>query len=501
MLLSTAAQIREADRIQIEEKQVPGILLMEQAGRMAALKINELYPSHMSFLVLAGPGNNGGDGLVIARYLHLAGKEVQVLLSHEPERYKGDALINHRILSELPVPLLLYTEDDLDEVLASFDQTPLLIDALLGTGIRDPLRGTVAEIIGRLATRPNPVIAIDLPSGLDADTGEQINPVLVAVHTLTFQLPKICHYVTPAANTCGQVHVLDIGIWPEVIDQLNIRRSLITHAFLRKHYRPRNKDAHKGSYGHVLMVGGSRFMPGAVALATYAASCAGAGLVTAFTPEVCRQSVSSLCPEAMCIFTEGPHLGPRDLAAFDAALKGKSVVALGPGIGTHPDTLAFLTQALPMIQVPLVLDADGLNLLASHPELWLSLPDPVILTPHPGEMARLTGRNNINERRLEAAERLAQDRNVILVLKGAGTLVALPDGRTYVNTTGNPGMASGGSGDVLTGILAACLAQGYPAEVAAPLGVFLHGKAGDLAAQQVGMEGVTARRIAEGVRW
>ncbi|RMG69110.1 MAG: NAD(P)H-hydrate epimerase, partial [Bacteroidetes bacterium] len=424
MLLAQTAQIREADRIQIEDRNLPGILLMEQAGRLSAEAIRARYPERRSALILAGPGNNGGDGLVIARYLLLAGWEVQVLLSHDPARYAGDALINYRIIAELPVPLLRYEEEDLDEVLASFRQPPVLVDALLGTGIRSELRGPVAEILAALRGTPLPVVAIDLPSGLSADTGEAINEVLPADFTLTFQLPKVCHHVTPAALACGEVVVLDIGIWPEVIVQLGIRREVLDLACGRAWYRPRRRDGHKGSYGHALLVGGSRPMAGAMVLSSEAALAGGAGLVTVLAPGSVRLPLLAQAPELMCRAFGDEACVRLDEAAvglFDEALRGKAAVAIGPGLGTHPDTGAFLESILPRVQVPLVLDADALNLLAEHPHWWATLPEATILTPHPGEMKRLTGLANVNTRRLEAAERLATDRNAIVILKGAGT--------------------------------------------------------------------------------
>ncbi|MDX2286743.1 MAG: NAD(P)H-hydrate dehydratase [Bacteroidia bacterium] len=500
MLLATAAQIREADRLQIETRHTPGILLMESAGRLAAGRIRELYPERCAALVLAGPGNNGGDGLAIARHLHLAGWEVQVLLAREPERFAGDALINYRMLCELPVPVSRFGEERLDEVLESFALPPLLVDALLGTGIRDRLQGPVAELIAACAPLGLPVVAIDLPSGLDADTGRQLNEVLAASHTLTFQLPKVCHAVTPASLACGEVHVLDIGIWPEVLEQLGIRREWLGAEHAARWHRAPRADSHKGTQGHVLLAGGSAAYAGAIALAGYAALRAGAGLATVLAPEACRWAVGSRAAELMHLAAPGQELGPAAAPLLLEALAGKQALVLGPGLGMSEAAAAFLEEVLPEVRVPLLLDADALNLLARHPHGWLRLPEQTILTPHPGEMARLTGWADVSQRRLEAAEMLAQERGVIVVLKGAGTVIALPDGRSYVNRSGNPGMATAGSGDVLAGMTGALLAQGYPPEIAAPMGVWLHGAAGDRAAAQLGQAAVLASDIAEAFR-
>lgn len=499
MLLANSQQIRTADKIQIEERGFPGILLMENAGRMCAEFLFENYPGQKSFLVLAGPGNNGGDGLVIARHLFLAGKEVQVLLSHPPTRFTGDAAVNYRIISELPIPLLFWDEEDPDDIVSSFAESPIVIDALLGTGIHDSLRGPIADIVAFFRNHPAPRIAIDLPSGLSADTGEAINQPIPAHHTLTFQLPKICHYVTPASNYCGEISTFDIGLWPEVIESLGIRRRVLDNTESQLVLKNQRADSHKGTFGHVLAAGGSRHMAGSIAMTAFSALKSGAGLVTVVTPGSCRQTILNHVPEAMCLGAGDEDmftLGVAAIEIFDQALKGKQAVCIGPGLSNETDTYEFLSAVLPMVQVPLVLDADALNLLAESPEMWAMIPEKTIITPHPGEMKRLMGLDTVNNRRMESAERLAQDRNVVVVLKGAGTIIASPDGNTYVNTSGNPGMATAGSGDVLTGVICSLLAQGYSPEVAATLGVYLHGQAGDRAVHTHGMRGLLAMDLA-----
>lgn len=499
MYLADATQIRTADKIQIEDRRFPGILLMEQAGKLAAEVILSRFASESRFLILAGPGNNGGDGLVIARYLYLAGKETEILYSHEPSRYTGDAAINEEIVSRFPMSRKVFGDVSaayLEEILL---RRPIVIDALLGTGVDSVLRGPVAEMIAIVRQKQPTVVAIDLPSGLDASTGAVRNLVPQAVLTLTFQLPKICHYITPAANACGEVVVLDIGIWPEVVESLHIKRILLDETFCGNQYRIRKNDGHKGTFGHVLIVGGSRNMAGSVSLAALAAIYAGAGLCTVFTPDSCRQTVLSAAPEVMCIGAGEPgraRLMERDADVFRDILTGKSSVVLGPGMGQDIETQAFMAAILPMIEVPLVIDADALNFLAIRSDLWNYLPEKTILTPHPGEMQRLTRREDVNEQRLEVAEEMALRRKVVTLLKGAGSIIATPEETTYVNTSGNSGMATGGSGDVLSGIIGSLCAQGYTPSIATALGVYLHGKAGDAAAGIYGEEGVTARRIA-----
>ncbi len=498
MLIVNAAQIRDVDQIQIQDMEYPGILLMEEAGKRAAQKILDIYPDHSDFIILSGPGNNGGDGLVIARYLHLYGRHVQVYLSHPEDRFHGDAAVNFRIMRHLPIAWTIWDAQHSDRILDE-SHPPVLVDALLGTGIEDRLRDPVASIIDYWRPKSLPVVAVDLPSGMNASSGEMINSVLNASHTLTFQLPKICHYVTPAASSCGEIHVLDIGIWPSVIQRLGISRQLLTDDFVRRHYRTRKQDGHKGTFGHVLAVGGSLHMAGAIAMTGYAAIKAGAGLISILCPFPCREAVYSLAPEMMCRGTgnmETVHLSPNDIPVFEEMLEGKSAIVMGPGMGTHPETKAFLECIIPLIKVPVILDADALNLLAQLDTFESLLNPDTILTPHPGELQRLI-EEPVNERRLELTESFVQDNPCILLLKGAGTLISLPDGRTYVNSSGNPGMATGGSGDILSGMIAGLIAQGYEPEIAVPMGAYLHGKSGDYWSSTQGMEGLIATQIAD----
>lgn len=498
--LSNAAQIRKADQVMMEEFQFPGILLMETAGRKSAEWILAHHAETHIYYVLAGPGNNGGDGLVIARYLANAGKSVEILLASDPSTFKGDALINWLALKGSGIPFRIWPSE-LPSVLAERPMDCLLIDALLGTGIQNELRGSVAEIITHFSALSIPTIAIDLPSGLNADTGIQVNSVLKAAATLTFQCPKICHYVHPAAAFCGKIVCLDISIWPQVMSNLGIRRWLLDAALCRELYRQRPDDGHKGTFGHALLVGGSKAYAGAIGLSGMAALQAGAGLSTVFTTESARCAVFEGRPELMVKAfgdSQTEWLDASALSALQASLQGKSAIALGPGLGNEAATCNFVQGLLQAWARPLVIDADGLNILSSEPELWRYVPQGSILTPHPGEMARLLPGFDVRNQRLEAAEKLAAQKQVIVVLKGAGTVIAMPDGKTFVNTSGNDGMATGGAGDVLTGILAGLLAQGYTPEAATLLGVYLHGRAGDLCAVATGAtEAVTASGIAE----
>lgn len=499
MYVTDSSEMRKADQLMISEYGFPGLLLMETAGRKAAEWILAHCPKVKSIFILAGPGNNGGDGLVIARYLHQAGRKVEILLSNDPKNYQGDALSNWKALqgSQIPVHQWPCT---LPLKMRKRPEACIVIDALLGTGITDKLRGTVAEIIAAVAQCHVSTIAIDLPSGLSADTGERINTPLKAEATLTFQCPKLCHYITPAAECCGDVVTLDIGIWPKVLQDLGIRRFLLDQEVCCGLYRQRPSTGHKGTFGHALLVGGSKAYAGAIALSGMAALQSGAGLASIFTTESARCAVLQDHPELMVrswgdLQTE--WLTAAAVPSLTEFMQGKSALAVGPGLGNEPETCNFLQALLQAWGRPLVIDADALNILSSEPELWRYVPQGSILTPHPGEMARLLPGRDVHNRRLEAAEFLAQQKQVIVVLKGAGTVVAFPDGKTYINTSGNAGMATGGAGDVLTGMIVGLLAQGYTPAQATLLGVHWHGRAGDFAAAMAGApQAVTASVIA-----
>jgi ADP-dependent NAD(P)H-hydrate dehydratase / NAD(P)H-hydrate epimerase len=499
MMIANTSQIRKADAMMISEYAFPSLLLMETAGRKAAEWLLQHRPETYIYYVLIGPGNNGGDGLVIARYLHAAGKTVQMLLSADPAQFKGDALLQWHALQGAGVYHRIWP-CSLEGTLQGRPQDYLLIDTLLGTGVQAELRGSVAEIIAEFARFKIPTIAIDMPSGLNADTGECRNEVLPAQATLTFQCPKVCHVVHPAAASCGEIVTLDIGIWPSVMLKLGIQRFLLDADMCRHLYQQRPADGHKGTFGHALSVGGSKAFAGAIALTGMAALQAGAGLSTVFTTETARCAVYAGHAELMVATADLPDaawLEADALPALLAKLSSKNALALGPGLGNEAPTCDFVKGLLQAWGRPLVIDADGLNVLSSEPELWRYVPQYSILTPHPGEMARLMPWHDVKLQRIETAEHLAAEKQVIVILKGAGTIVALPSGKTYVNTTGNDGMATGGAGDVLTGMLVGLLAQGYTPEVAARLGVYLHGRAGDLCRDLLGAaEAVTASGIA-----
>ncbi|GIV25404.1 MAG: bifunctional NAD(P)H-hydrate repair enzyme Nnr [Bacteroidia bacterium] len=483
-----SAQMRRADEIMQIEYGYLGVLLMETAGRRAAQLIRRLYPNQPRFVVVAGGGNNGGDGLVIARYLRRYGKEIFILLTHEPAKLSALSRIQYDILTRFGLSCHVVSPDALRKLQAfcEGEPRPVLIDALVGVGLTQALRPAQASLLEFLRSLHLPTVAVDLPSGLSADTGALINEPLRCEHTLTFQVPKICHLVSPAALYCGRVHVVDIGIYPEVLDRIGARTFWVVRRSLRGFWPPRPPDAHKGTFGHVLIVGGSRGKGGAPALATVAALRVGAGLATAMIPGSALPAFHRRTLSGMSL----PY-GDLQVAYLNEAaalwglryLEGKTAVAVGPGLGHTPETAAFLREWLPALQVPCVMDADALNFLAENEPLRARIKAPLILTPHPKEAARLlsTSVEAVQARRLESALRLAQKWQALVLLKGAYPIVATPRGEAYFFRIAEPALATAGTGDVLAGMVAGFVAQGIEPLPALLLGVYVHGLAARLA--------------------
>ncbi|MCS7309466.1 MAG: NAD(P)H-hydrate dehydratase [Armatimonadetes bacterium] len=502
-VLVTAKEMREMDRRTVEEFGIPGLLLMENAGLQVVHHAERRFGSWEGkrVLVLCGSGNNGGDGMVVARHAARRGARVQVVLVAEPERVKGDALTNLRIVQKLGLPL--HVLRSVDELSMLWERGwHLVVDALLGVGITGEVRGLVGEVIRFLQQHQEvPVVAVDIPSGIDADTGAVCGCAVRASLTVTFGAMKVGLAVYPGAEYAGEVVVADIGIPEQVVAQAEVPRRLVTSEQVRAMLPRRPPDAHKGRFGHVLVVGGSVGLAGAPMMAAEAALRVGAGLCSVAVPRSIYAVAASALREAMVHPLPGAPegcLSEESIEALEPLLQRANVLAVGPGWSTHSPAREALRRLLEATQVPCVLDADALNCLALEPGVLPEERPPLVLTPHPGEMARLMGMDtgSVQADRLGVAQQAAQRFEAVVVLKGARTVVATPDGRLWVNPTGNPGMATGGSGDVLTGVIAGLLAQeGVNLEDAAVAGVYLHGLAGDLAAREVGMAGMIAGDI------
>jgi len=490
MKILTAAEMRAVDRVTTEKYGVPSIHLMRDAGLAVARFVLREYRAQRRICVLCGRGNNGGDGFVAAAALARAGCEVRVLLLGDPAELKGDARTAFDAMGIAPV--VARDEAALESPAAGdlLNAAELLIDAVVGTGFKPPLRGVAAALRDRVHAMQTPVVAVDLPSGWDADAREfAVEGAFRASAVVTFTAPKLAHVSgNMTGNAAGPIVVAPIGSPEEAIAS----ETRLTWAGASKAVteQPRSADSNKGMYGHVLVVAGGRGKSGAPAMASLAALRAGAGLVTAAVPESILPSVAAITPELMTLaLREGPrgeaaaaNLEPEALKELTARA---TVIAMGPGMGTEPEE--FVLGLMEKTQLPMVVDADALNILAKHPERIDGRERTVVLTPHPGEMARLAGMSTkeVQARREPLAREFAERHHVTVVLKGWRTLIAHPNGEIAVNTTGNPGMAKGGSGDILTGIVAAMLAQ-YPerAAEAVEAAVYLHGLAADLALRE-----------------
>ena len=502
MKVLTASQMREVDRITIEQLGVPGLLLMENAGRNVVRFLQEKFPSldRERITILCGKGNNGGDGFVVGRHLKMRGIQPRVMLLAAPDSLKGDARANYEMLLHAGYePTVILDFNGWIGIKPDLLSSTLLVDAILGTGIDGPVKGFYEEIIRDLNSNFATInmVAVDMPSGLPSDTGTTLGESLRAQYTITFTAPKWSHIFPPNCERVGELLVTPIGT-PASVYEANaaIFLNLLTKEILAPMNVKRRQDSNKGLYGHVLVVAGSKGKSGAAALSGLAALTAGAGLVTVATASSVWPIVAAASPTLMTeplaeSDTGAISLGAFDYGRFESIAKGKSVLAIGPGLSTHPSTVEFTRRVVhESPAIPVVIDADGLNAFAGAPDLVRGEGRKLILTPHPGEMARLTGLSTkeIQANRVEVAREFAMRQKVYLVLKGYRTLIAEPGGQVYVNPTGNPGMAKGGTGDVLTGIIAGLLAQhpDAPVENVISAAVYWHGAAGDLAAAEKG---------------
>ncbi len=506
MKVLTAAQMREADRLTTERYGIPGIELMENAGTAVAEFLREKFPDIASrkILLLCGKGNNGGDGVVVARHLKNFGFAGVVFLFANPGSVEGDAAANlkrwQQGLGELYV---VTSEAEWESARAALAEADLIVDALLGTGLRGPVEGLLGKVIedlnaarakrrGRMA-----VVAVDMPSGLGSDSQDFGGPVVAADYTVTLTAPKVGQMVLPHSPCCGVLVVKDIGTPQELLESdSHLKIHWIEPAEFRALPFVRDPAANKGTYGHALIVAGSLGKSGAAILAARSALRSGAGLVTVATPQDVLPIVAGGLPEMMTAPLGSTEAGSASLSNLDYGkfaeiLKGKSVLAIGPGLSMHHDTQQFIRQVVGQTELPIILDADGLNAFAGMADtLNERHAAAMVLTPHPGEMARLLGITvkDVQARRLDVALEAAGRWRAHVILKGFHTILATPSGNAYVNTTGNPGMATGGTGDALTGILAGLTAQFGVEDWARVLsfGVYLHGLAGDIAAARVG---------------
>ena len=505
MKVTTVQQMRDMDRRAIEEIGIPGMALMEKAGSGAMDAACRHYGTLRGrrVVILCGGGNNGGDGLVAARYAVNQGAEVEVLLLTRKEKIRGDARINLEILEKLGHDLIEIrgdtAEEEIKEKLAGAD---LIVDALLGSGLTGEVEGLYRVAVGGINKAGGKVIAIDGPSGIDMDTGARLGTAVRADLTVTFGLPKRGHFLYPGKACCGDLEVIDIGFPIRMIEETQITTETLEHDMVTRMLPPRGEDSHKGDFGHLLVLAGSVGYSGAAALAAGSALRVGAGLVTLAIPERLNPTMEAKLTEVITRPLPETKEGSLSREAVDPAAElaaGMDAAVLGPGLGSHPETVEFVREFILRCDIPLLLDADGINALADRTDLLNERSIGTIMTPHPGEFGRLlsiTG-SEVNSRRLELCEEYAARWGVVLVLKGAPTIISEAENGSRINTTGNAGLATGGTGGVLSGAIGGFLAQGLDPFHAALCGTHYHGLAGDMACGETGQRGMIAGDVME----
>ena len=498
MKILSVDQIRQLDQATIAHEPIAPIQLMERASQAFVDWFTVRYDAFTPVKVFCGLGNNGGDGLAIARLLVQANYIVEVFVVRHAPRESDDFAHNHRRLKLLINPYYIENGGDVP----TLRQRDVVIDAILGSGISRPAEGIVKLVIERINQAPAQVISVDIASGLRANQpGSPDDVTIWPDHTVTFELPKLGLLLPGNARSVGEWHRVDIGLNQRFIDQAPTPYFYTTEAEARLLLRRRGRFSNKGTFGHALLLVGSYGKIGAGILAAKACLRSGVGLLTVQVPHCGYVAMQTAVPEAMCRpdVDERILTGPSDVDG--PALTDYAAIGIGPGLGKAPETVRFLREVLTNFNKPMVVDADALNILAQHRDLLGLLPENSILTPHPKEFERLTQRWQNDYDKLELLTEFAQRKQVIVVLKGAYTAVALPNGDVHFNSSGNPGMSTGGTGDVLTGLLTALLAQGYDPIEAAVLGVFAHGHAGDRAADVRGQTGLTASDVVDCLRW
>ena len=488
MYLVSAKEMQTMDTATIETFGLPGRVLMENAGRGATkIFLEKIYHHHPGarVAVIAGRGNNGGDGFVIARYLAQKQIPVRVYLLSKKERVGGDAASNLALLGPMGISVKEIADiGTFNSFKSELCHQNIWIDAILGTGLSSDVKGLYKEVIDFINTSKRPIFSVDIPSGLNSDTGQPCGTCIKATVTTTFAFAKIGHLLYPGADYTGNLFIVEIGIPPHIVRNTNVKQHLLDQHKIKGELVQRNAEVHKGNTGHLLVIAGSTGKTGAAIMTTMSAIRSGAGLVTLTAAKSLNPILETQVLEAMTFPLAEVSPGKLGMSALDPILdlcRDKNCIALGPGIGTYTETKELVLNLIKEAPIPLVIDADGLNIVSEDIHILKATKVPMVLTPHPGEMSRLTQKSiaSIQKNRIALARSFAETYGTNLVLKGARTIVAHPNGHVYVNPTGNPGMASGGMGDVLTGIIAGLITQGYEPGVSARIGTYLHGTAAD----------------------
>lgn len=487
MKILQTPQLKEADQITIKKEPISSIDLMERAANKCADWFSKKYASAQALTFICGVGNNGGDGLAMARILHRRGYDIEVFIIGERSKASKDFEQNfNRILTIGIKPKSL---EDVQEI----STKAIIIDAIFGTGLSRPLEGEIAKAVQELNQLTNEKISIDLPTGIKADETLSANEIAFkADFTLTIGLPKIALLLPENGTYIGNWELISIGINQEYIDAAETQNFLLDHAEAKEIYKPAEKFSHKGSQGKALIIAGSRGKMGAAVMASKACMKAGTGLLETMVPTCGVDILQITHPESMVLTNDG-----EDLLVPVQELPEVDAIGIGPGIGKAPQTLALVEQVLKLAKKPMVIDADALNIISENPSLLKLVPEWSILTPHPKEFTRLCGNFKNDLQKLELLRQFCAKYKVVMLIKGAHTAICIPGGTIYFNTTGNPGMATAGAGDVLTGLITGLMAQGYSPQRAAIFGVYIHGLAGDIAAKKYGKPSMQASDIIE----
>lgn len=489
MKILSAMQIRDWDEYTIQHEPISSINLMERAATKCSEWLMQQYPDATSFSVFCGKGNNGGDGLAIARMLMQQNYSVTIYILEFGHKGTDDFQTNLARLHQLPKADIHFIQSE--EQFHDLPKDQLVIDALFGSGLNRNLEGVTAKLVEHINNSGCNIISIDIPSGLFVDHSSKGNAVIKATHTLSFQCYKLAFLVAENQDYTGALHILDIGLDNDYYNTVHCQFELIDDSVIHSIYKPRKRFAHKGNFGHALLVAGSYGKMGAAVLSAKACLRSGTGLLTCHIPKCGYEILQTAVPEAIVMADLNVELNTKiedDLAKY-------VTIGIGPGIGTAPVTKMMLRDLFDSYRSPVVLDADALNIIASQKDLLQLIPAGSVLTPHPKEFERLFGETGNDFARIDLALEKAKELNCIIILKGHHSFIATADGRGFFNSTGNPGMATAGSGDVLTGILTGLLAQGYSTVEAAILGTYLHGLAGDIAAKALSMEAMLAGDI------
>ncbi|MBL3658907.1 NAD(P)H-hydrate dehydratase [Fulvivirga sediminis] len=488
MKIISAAQTQQVDQYTIENEPIKSIDLMERASSAFVDWFTGKYDPKLSVAVVCGTGNNGGDGLAIARMLHERHYKITVFVVRKSDSASEDFTENERRLADLISINTIADEVNVPE----FHACQIIIDAMFGSGLSRPVEGVFANVITSMNQAKGEIVSVDIASGLFADEHSASGAIVEPDYTISFQLPKLAFMFPENAKYVGEWIVRDIGLSSKGIEQQNTSYYYLNADFVKSFIKKRAKFSHKGNNGRALIMAGSYGKMGAAVLSAIAALRSGVGLLTMYIPSCGYQIMQSVVPEAMAQVDEGG----RFLTSYAEESK-YDVIGIGPGIGKEQETVFSVMQAIQSFDKPLVVDADGLNIIADHKEILDTLPENSILTPHPKEFERLAGKWNNDFERLEMQKKFSQAHGVILILKGAHTSVSTPQGEVFFNSTGNSGMATGGMGDVLTGVVTSMLAQGYEPAEAAFLAVFFHGLAADIIAENQGIVGIKASDVAD----